>query len=112
MEEYRLGPVEARFADLIWQHEPLTSGELVKLCQQELDWKKSTTYTVLKSTVTAACSKTRTAWSRPGCPGRNLPHCRASGLWRRPLTAPFPRSSPPLPGGTSCLTRRPYSCSA
>lgn len=48
MEEYKLGAVEARFADLIWQHEPLTSGELVKLCQQELDWKKSTTYTVLK----------------------------------------------------------------
>ena len=48
MEEYKLGAVEARFADLIWEHEPLTSGELVRLCQQELDWKKSTTYTVLK----------------------------------------------------------------
>ena len=48
MEDYKLGAVEARFADLIWQHEPLTSGELVRLCQQELDWKKSTTYTVLK----------------------------------------------------------------
>lgn len=48
MEEYKLGAVEARFADLIWRHEPLTSGELVQLCRQELDWKKSTTYTVLK----------------------------------------------------------------
>lgn len=48
MEELKLGVVEARFADLIWQHEPLSSGELVKLCQQELSWKKSTTYTVLK----------------------------------------------------------------
>lgn len=48
MEEYKLGAVEARFADIIWRHEPLTSGELVRLCQQELDWKKSTTYTVLK----------------------------------------------------------------
>ena len=48
MEEYRLGPVETRFAELIWQHEPLTSGELVRLCQKELGWKKSTTYTVLK----------------------------------------------------------------
>ncbi len=43
-----MGAVEARFADIIWQHEPLTSGELVRLCRQELDWKKSTTYTVLK----------------------------------------------------------------
>ena len=48
MEEYRLGVVETRFAELIWAHEPLTSGELVKLCAKELEWKKSTTYTVLK----------------------------------------------------------------
>ena len=48
MDGYKLGVVETRFAELIWQHEPLTSGELVKLCEQELQWKKSTTYTVLK----------------------------------------------------------------
>lgn len=48
MEEMKLGVVEAKFADIIWQNEPLTSGELVKLCEAELNWKKSTTYTVLK----------------------------------------------------------------
>lgn len=48
MDETRLGAVEARFADLIWQNAPLSSGELVKLCARELEWKKSTTYTVLK----------------------------------------------------------------
>lgn len=48
MEEIRLGEVEARFAELIWQNEPIASGELVKLCQTELEWKKSTTYTVLR----------------------------------------------------------------
>lgn len=48
MEEIRLGAVEKRFADIIWQNEPLSSGELVKLCEKELAWKKSTTYTVLK----------------------------------------------------------------
>ena len=48
MEEMKLGVIEARFADIIWAHEPLSSGELVKLCEKELDWKKSTTYTVLK----------------------------------------------------------------
>lgn len=48
MEERKLGMVESRFADLIWENEPLTSGELVKLCERELHWKKSTTYTVLK----------------------------------------------------------------
>ena len=48
MENYRLGVVEGRFADIIWQREPISSGELVKLCEAELEWKKSTTYTVLK----------------------------------------------------------------
>lgn len=48
MEEYKLGVVETRFAEIIWRNEPLPSGELVKRCAQELGWKKSTTYTVLK----------------------------------------------------------------
>lgn len=48
MDERKLGVVEARFADLIWENEPLSSGALVRLCEEELGWKKSTTYTVLK----------------------------------------------------------------
>ena len=48
MEMMKLGMVETQFAELIWAHEPLASGELVKLCEKELSWKKSTTYTVLK----------------------------------------------------------------
>lgn len=48
MEELKLGVVESRFADIIWSNEPLSSGELVKRCLEELEWKKSTTYTVLK----------------------------------------------------------------
>lgn len=48
MDEFKLGAVETRFAELIWANEPLPSGELVKLCAKELEWKKSTTYTVLK----------------------------------------------------------------
>ena len=48
MEERKLGPVELRFAELIWENAPISSGELVKICARELEWKKSTTYTVLK----------------------------------------------------------------
>lgn len=48
MAEYRLGEIETRFADLIWENEPLPSGELVKLAEAELSWKKSTTYTILR----------------------------------------------------------------
>lgn len=48
MDDLRLGVIESRFADIIWDNAPLGSGELVKLAAQELGWKKSTTYTVLK----------------------------------------------------------------
>lgn len=48
MDNYKLGFVEQKFAELIWQNEPISSGELVKLCLKKLEWKKSTTYTVLK----------------------------------------------------------------
>ena len=48
MEQLKLGESEYRFASIVWENEPLGSGELVRLCEQELGWKKSTTYTVLK----------------------------------------------------------------
>ena len=48
MSDMKLGAVESRFADIIWQNEPLSSGELVKLAAEELEWKRTTTYTVLK----------------------------------------------------------------
>lgn len=48
MSKYKLTTSEEKFAELIWQNEPVTSGDLVKLCEKEMNWKKSTTYTVLK----------------------------------------------------------------
>lgn len=48
MKDLRLGAVEEQFADIIWSNEPLQSGTLVKICEKELSWKKSTTYTVLR----------------------------------------------------------------
>ena len=48
MDDKKLGLVESKFADIIWAHEPLPSGELVKRCEAELNWKKPTTYTVLR----------------------------------------------------------------
>ena len=48
MDDRKLGAVESRFADIIWEHAPLHSRELVKLCEAQLNWKKPTTYTVLR----------------------------------------------------------------
>lgn len=39
---------EYRFCQILWEHEPINSRELVKLCLEKLEWKKSTTYTVIK----------------------------------------------------------------
>lgn len=48
MAEYKLGEIEMRFAELIWSNEPIPSGELASLSLKELNWKRTTTYTVLK----------------------------------------------------------------
>ncbi len=48
MSELQMGVIESRFADIIWKNEPVATTELVKLSEQELHWKKTTTYTVLK----------------------------------------------------------------
>ena len=48
MDNMELGEVQLRFAELVWHYAPLPSGELVKICQRELNWKKPTTYTVLR----------------------------------------------------------------
>lgn len=48
MADIQLGVVEARFADIIWEHEPVTSTELVKISAEELNWKRTTAHTVLR----------------------------------------------------------------
>lgn len=48
MSDFRMGMVEAKFADIIWANEPVTTRQLVTLCEEELNWKRTTTYTVLK----------------------------------------------------------------
>lgn len=48
MGELRMGTAEAKFADMIWDNEPITSGDLAKLADKEFQWKKTTSFTVLK----------------------------------------------------------------
>lgn len=48
MKEIKLGTVESRFADIVWANAPLSTKELVTLCETQLNWKRTTTYTVLK----------------------------------------------------------------
>lgn len=48
MAEYKLGEIEAIFADIIWENEPVSSRRLTELAEERLNWKRTTTYTVLK----------------------------------------------------------------
>lgn len=48
MSDFRMGAAEARFADIVWSREPITSGNLAKLAAEEFGWKKTTSFTVLK----------------------------------------------------------------
>lgn len=48
MIDTRMGEVESRFADIIWENGPINSGVLAQLAEEKLGWKKSTTYTILK----------------------------------------------------------------
>lgn len=48
MMEIQLGVIEARYADMIWEHEPVTSSELVKMTAVEFSWKRTTTHNVLR----------------------------------------------------------------
>lgn len=48
METPKIHESEYRFCLIMWEHEPVTAVELVKLCQEQLSWKRTTTYTVIK----------------------------------------------------------------
>ncbi len=48
MGEMQMGAIESRFADIIWDNEPIATGELAKRSEESLKWKKTTSYTVLK----------------------------------------------------------------
>jgi Predicted transcriptional regulator len=48
MEENKLGVMEGRFADIIWAAAPISTGDLVKKCEEAFGWKRTTTYTMLK----------------------------------------------------------------
>lgn len=48
MADVRLGMVETRFADIVWGTAPVTTRELVRICATELNWARTTTYTVLR----------------------------------------------------------------
>lgn len=48
MKDFELGAVQERFANIVWDNEPIGSRELARICERKLNWKRPTTYTVLR----------------------------------------------------------------
>lgn len=48
MDTPKIFESEYRFCEILWENEPISSSALVKLCSEQLEWKKSTTYTVIR----------------------------------------------------------------
>ena len=61
MSDLKMGTAEARFADIIWEREPITSGQMAKIGAEEFNWKKSTSHTVLRRCVSVACLRMKMA---------------------------------------------------
>lgn len=104
MPDFELGSVQERFAGIVWDNEPVSSGDLVKICERELQWKKPTTYTVLrklcekgilrneKGVVTSAVSRERYYSEKSGhiiedSFSGSLPAFIASFISRREITS-------------------------
>lgn len=61
METPKIFDSELRFCEILWEHQPVKSSELVRLCAEKLGWKKSTTYTVIKRLTERGVVKTEDA---------------------------------------------------
>ncbi len=61
MNELKLYDAEFKFAEVVWENEPIQSGELAKLCEKKLGWKRTTTYTVLKKLISRGILKNENA---------------------------------------------------
>ena len=66
METPRVFESEYRFCRILWEHEPVKSGELVQLCREQLGWKPTTTYTVIKRLTERGVVKTGPFAGEPG----------------------------------------------
>ena len=90
MEYAKLCDSEYRFMCVIWEAEPVSSGELVSLCQEKLGWKKSTTYTVLRKLCEKGYLENKETIVSALYRKSRYRQRNQRSLWREPLTARCP----------------------
>lgn len=101
MAEIQLGAVEARFADIIWEREPVTSTELIKLAAAKLTWKRTTTHTVLRRLCDKGLFQTNNGVVTSLLSRQEFYARHSKSMWMRPLRGLSPLSLPHLPAKRS-----------
>lgn len=90
MERYHLSGSEYRFLQVVWEAEPVGSGQLVELCREKLEWKKSTTYTVLKKLCEKGILRIESSTVRSAVPREAVDHHAAEGFVERTFGGSLP----------------------
>ena len=85
MRVWSLGEIESHFVEIVWAHQPVSTRELIALCEKELNWKRTTTYTVLKKMCDRGLFTLENGVVSQRSRGRNFLLAKVSSLWRRPL---------------------------
>lgn len=106
MGDYELGAIQTEFAELIWEREPVSSGELVKLCSEQFEWKKSTTYTVLRKLCEKGIMKNEDGVVTSIVSGKPFMLQRADSSWKRHFRVPFRHLSQRLLPERSCRKKK------
>ena len=101
MNNLKLCESDYRFMRVVWQNEPVPSGELVKLCAKELGWKKPTTYTTLKKLAGKGFLQNVDTIVTSLVPMDQVQPTRANPLWTAPLPGRCRILSPPSPKGAA-----------
>lgn len=97
METPKIFESEYRFCQILWEHEPIRSTELVHLCAEKLGWKKATTYTVIRRLAQRGVLKVKTQLLRLWSPRRMFRHLSWMPLYRGLLMVLSLNLSLPLP---------------
>lgn len=105
MEQYHLTDSEYRFLQVVWGAEPVGSGHLVELCRQQLGWKKSTTYTVLKKLCEKGVLRNDASTVRSAVPREAVDHRTAEDFVDKTFGGSLPGFLTAFMGGRTLTDR-------
>ena len=111
METPKVFESEYRFCLILWENEPVKSSELVKLCQQQLGWKPTTTYTVIKRLSQRGVLKNENSTVTSLVSQEHIQAAEIDELVEKSLAARCRPLWRPLPAATGCPARRSTRCS-